>query len=199
MAADLQIPDRETQLLLNELAKTTDIPGDVVEFGCYQGDTSVQLAHAMRENPDKWLYLYDSFEGLPAKTAADQSADGWRFKEGELKASPDTVAHKFKKYQLPDPVIVKGWFNELKDDDLPVQISFALLDGDFYESIKTSFTLVAPRLNVGGIIAVHDYRNAALPGSAKAVTEFLEAHENEYDFRLAGTMAILTKRNPNHQ
>ena len=194
MAVDLQIPDRETQLLLSELAKTADIPGDVVEFGCYQGDTSVQLANAMCENPDKWLYLYDSFEGLPAKTAADQSADGWRFKEGELKASPDTVAHKFKKYQLPDPVIVKGWFNELKDEDLPAAISFALLDGDFYESIKASFALVEPRLSAGGIIAIHDYRNAALPGSAKAVNEFLETHEKEYDFRLAGTMAILEKR-----
>lgn len=193
MAADLQIPDRETAMILAELAKTADIPGDVVEFGCYMGDTSVQLARALEEKPDKWLYLYDSFEGLPAKTVEDQSADGWRFKEGELKASPDSVAHKFKKYQLPDPVIVKGWFNELTADDLPAQISFALLDGDFYESIKTSFALVAPRLNPGGIMVVHDYRNAALPGSAKAVTEFMEAHEAEYDFRLAGTMAILEK------
>ena len=87
----------------------------------------------------------------------------------------------------------------MKDEDLPTTISFALLDGDFYESIKTSFALIAPRLSEGGIMAVHDYRNAALPGSAKAVTEFLEAHEKEYDFRLAGTMAILTKkRNPEH-
>lgn len=194
MAADLQIPDRETQLLLEEFAKTLDIAGDVVEFGCYEGDTSVQLAHAMRNHPDKWLYLYDSFEGLPAKTAADQSADGWRFKEGELKASPDTVAHKFKKYQLPEPAIIKAWFNELADDDLPAQISFALLDGDFYESIKTSLALTAPRLNVGGIIAVHDYRNSALPGSARAVSEFLAEHEKEYDLRLVGTTAILVKR-----
>lgn len=194
MAADLQIPDRETQLLLEEFAKTLDIAGDVVEFGCYEGDTSVQLAHAMRNHPDKWLYLYDSFEGLPAKTAADQSADGWRFKEGELKASPDTVAHKFKKYQLPEPAIIKAWFNELTDDDLPAQISFALLDGDFYESIKTSLALTAPRLNVGGIIAVHDYRNSALPGSARAVSEFLVEHEKEYDLRLVGTTAILVKR-----
>lgn len=194
MAADLQIPDRETQLLLEEFAKTLDIAGDVVEFGCYEGDTSVQLAHAMRNHPDKWLYLYDSFEGLPAKTAADQSADGWRFKEGELKASPDTVAHKFKKYQLPEPAIIKAWFNELTDDDLPAQISFALLDGDFYESIKTSLALTAPRLNVGGIIAVHDYRNSALPGSARAVSEFLAEHEKEYGLRLVGTTAILVKR-----
>ena len=191
---DLQIPSREVQLILDELAKTTDIPGDVVEFGCYAGDTSIQLASAMKDNPDKWLYLYDSFEGLPAKTAADKSADGWRFQKGELRTSPDTVARKFRKYQLPDPVIIKGWFNELQDDDLPAQISFALLDGDFYESIKTSLAWTAPRLNVGGIIAVHDYRNAALPGSARAVSEFLAAHEKEYDLRLVGTTALLVKR-----
>lgn len=190
---DLQIPSREVQIILNELAKTSDIPGDVVEFGCYAGDTSVQLASAMRDNPDKWLYLYDSFEGLPAKTAADKSADGWRFQKGELRTSPDTVAHKFRKYQLPDPVIIKGWFNELQDDDLPAQISFALLDGDFYESIKTSLKLVAPRLSQDGIIVVHDYRNAALPGSAKAVNEFLEKQSQNYTLSIRGQFAILKK------
>ena len=193
MPKELQIPNRETALLLDELKKTLEINGDVVEFGCYEGDTSILLADAMREQPDKWLYLYDSFEGLPAKTAEDNSADGWRFKQGELKASPDTVRHKFKKYALPEPVIVKGWFNELDDSDLPGQISFALLDGDFYESIKTSLTLVAPRMTSGGIIAIHDYRNAELPGSNKAVNEFLETHSDEYSLRIVATMAILEK------
>ena len=191
---DLQIPSRETEIILTELRKTQDIAGDVVEFGCYAGDTSVELARALQATPDKWLYLYDSFEGLPEKTAADQSNAGWRFQAGELKVSPDTVAHKFKKFNLPDPVIVKGWFDELADDDLPTKISFALFDGDFYESIKTSFTKVVPRLSVGGIIVVHDYRDPALPGSAKAVNEFVAAHRDAYDFRLAASLAILIKQ-----
>ena len=194
MPKELQIPNRETELLLAELRKTLDLSGDVVEFGCYEGDTSILLAGEMRDAPDKWLYLYDSFEGLPAKTAEDNSGDGWRFKEGELKASPDTVSHKFKKYALPDPVIVKGWFNELSDSDLPSQIAFALLDGDFYESIKTSLALVAPRMVSGGIIAVHDYRNAELPGSGRAVNEFLAEHADEYALRIVATMAILEKQ-----
>lgn len=194
MPKELQIPDRETAMLLAELQNTLSIPGDVVEFGCYEGDTSILLANEIRENPDKWLYLYDSFEGLPAKSAEDKSADGWRFKEGELKASPDTVRHKFKKYALPEPVIVKGWFDELDSSDLPSQISFALLDGDFYNSIKTSLALVSPRIAEGGVIVVHDYRNAELPGSNKAVTEFMAEHSDDYDFKIAGTMAILTKK-----
>ena len=194
MPKELQIPNRETELLLAELRKTLELPGDVVEFGCYEGDTSILLAGELRNSPDKWLYLYDSFEGLPAKTAEDNSSDGWRFKEGELKASPDTIRHKFKKYALPEPVIVKGWFNELTDSDLPNQISFALLDGDFYASIKSSLALTAPRMATGGIIAIHDYRNARLPGSGKAVNEFLAEHAGDYSLHIIATMAILEKQ-----
>ena len=95
---------------------------------------------------------------------------------------------------MPDPVIVKGWFNELTDEDLPSQISFALFDGDFYESIKASFEKTIPHLSQGGIIVVHDYRNAALPGSAKAVNEFIDSHKDEYEFRLASSLAILVKK-----
>lgn len=193
MPKQLQIPNRETELLLGELKKTLDLPGDLVEFGCYEGDTSILLADAIRDSSDKWLYLYDSFEGLPAKSAEDNSADGWRFQPGELKASPDTVRHKFKKYALPEPVIVKGWFNELTDSDLPEQISFALLDGDFYDSIKSSLILVAPKMVAGGIIAIHDYRNAELPGVGRAVAEFLEQQKDNYNLRIVATMAILVK------
>ena len=188
---DSQISSRETDIILSELANTVDLPGDVVEFGCYAGDTSVILAEAMKSTPDKWLYLYDSFEGLPEKTAEDQSATGWRFRAGELKVSPATVAHKFKKLSLPDPVIVKKWFDQLNDADLPMQISFALLDGDFYASIKTSFEKIAPRLVDGAIIVVHDYRNAELPGVAKAVNEFIESHDSQYEFQLSASLAIL--------
>jgi O-methyltransferase len=194
MPKELQIPNREAELVLNELRQTLDLSGDVVEFGCYEGDTSVLLADVLREQPDKWLYLYDSFEGLPEKTAEDKSADGWRFRACELKASPDTVRSKFKKYDLPEPVIVKGWFDQLDNSDLPESVSFALLDGDFYNSIKTSLELVAPRIVSGGIIVVHDYRNARLPGSGRAVNEFLGEHADEYVFRIVATMAVLVKQ-----
>ncbi|MCR5572491.1 MAG: TylF/MycF family methyltransferase [Candidatus Saccharibacteria bacterium] len=191
---DLQISTRETDVILAQLAKTIKLPGDVVEFGCYAGDTSVLLAEALKQAPDKWLYLYDSFEGLPEKTIEDQTAAGWRFKAGELKVSPETVAHKFKKLSLPEPVIVKKWFNQLDNSDLPSQISFALLDGDFYASIKTSFEKVAPLLTPGGIIVVHDFRNAELPGVAKAVNEFLDANSGYYDFQLISGLAVLVKK-----
>ena len=191
MPRDLQIAERELKVILENLENTKDISGDVVEFGCYMGDTSVKMAEVMQDWPDKWLWLYDSFEGLPEKTAEDKSGDGWAFRPGELKANAVSVASKFKKLSLPEPVIMKAWFNELDaNEDLPKQISFALLDGDYYESIKTSLNLVASKLSRGGKIIVHDYRNSALPGSAKAVNEFL-ANNPDYKLRLASGLAII--------
>ena len=191
MSRDLQIAEREVDKLIENLIETEDVPGDVVEFGCYMGDTSIKIAEVMQNWPEKWLWLYDSFEGLPEKTAEDKSNDGWAFRPGELKANEKSVAAKFRKLNLPDPVIKKGWFNELDPDaDLPSQISFALLDGDYYESIKTSFELILPKLSKSAIVIVHDYRNSALPGSARATNEILAQHEN-LRLRIAAGLAII--------
>ena len=76
-------------------------------------------------------------------------------------------------------MIKKGWFSELTDKDLPEKIAFAFLDGDFYESIRDSLRLVAPRMAEGGIIVVHDYTNPALPGVKRAVEEYRNSANKE--------------------
>ena len=120
----------------------------------------------------KKLWIYDSFEGLPEKTAFDESVLGVDFKGGELSVTKREVKERFLRAGLPVPVIKKGWFADLKADDLPDKIAFAFLDGDFYESIRDSLRLVGPRMSKGGVIVVHDYSNPALPGVKKAVEEW---------------------------
>jgi len=52
-------------LYLNDTLEQ-NIDGDVVEFGCYVGESSKYLMKTLLEyNSNKKLYLYDSFEGLP--------------------------------------------------------------------------------------------------------------------------------------
>ena len=121
----------------------------------------------------KKLWIYDSFEGLPEKTAFDESVLGVNFKGGELSVTKREVKERFLRAGLPVPVIKKGWFADLRDEDLPDKIAFAFLDGDFYESIRDSLRLVGPRMSKGGVIVVHDYTNPALPGVKKAVDEML--------------------------
>ena len=130
--------------------------------------------------PNKRLWIYDSFEGLPEKNERDESVLGVDFKSGELLVTKREVKERFLRAGLPVPVITKGWFSDLTSDDLPPVISFSFLDGDFYESIRDSLLLVAPKMNEGGVMVVHDYNNPALPGVKKAVDEWGGAKEARF-------------------
>lgn len=173
-----QVSEGETAVILSELSEilSHEVTGDVVEFGCYRGDTSLLMQKMLeREYPNSGarLWLYDSFEGLPARTHEDASVAGDNFKQGELLVTKREVVERFKKAGLRVPRIRKGFFENLSTDDLPFEIAFAFLDGDLYQSIKTSLELVTPRMNKEGVILVHDYNNPQLPGVSRAVDEWL--------------------------
>lgn len=175
-----QIRPDELLVILTELVKVieNEVEGDVVELGCFEGTSALFLQRVLTQtNADKKLWLYDSFEGLPEKTAEDASANGTQFKGGELRASKARLAKNFVKANLKIPEIKRAWFYELDPSDLPPQICFAFLDGDFYESIADSLKLVWPAMAKGGVIIVDDYQNSALPGAAQAVNEFAAAHK----------------------
>lgn len=188
-----QVSHQETEEILRLAEKSLSVAGDFVELGCYKGETSILLAKLLKAaGSDKKLWLYDSFAGLPEKAAEDASTAGEQFRAGELFVSKREVVEKFKRSGLPFPVIKKAFFEELDPaSDLPGKVAFAFCDGDLYGSIKTSLKLVVPKLADGGVIVVHDYNNPELPGSARAVDEFLRAHS---DFRIMQkyTLAILT-------
>ena len=182
-----QVSERETEKILALARDCLSVEGDYVEFGCYKGDTSLMLAELLVENSvdksvdrlgkdggklAKKLWIYDSFEGLPEKTALDESVMGTDFKGGELFATKREVKERFLRAGLPVPVIKKAWFADLTEGDVPEKISFAFLDGDFYESIKDSLKLVVSKMAEGGVLVVHDYTNPALPGVGKAVEEW---------------------------
>lgn len=153
-----------------------DTPGNVVEFGCYIGTTSLflrRLLDSYQQSDKRELHVYDSFAGLPEKTSEDNSVAGDQFKAGELSISKKQLLREFHKANLRPPIVHKGWFNELTPADVPKEIAFAFLDGDFYESITDSLRLIWPKLAANAIVAVDDYGREALPGAERAVQDFL--------------------------
>lgn len=174
-----QVDVREVELVLGTLERAlqrTDI-GDVVEFGCYAGTTSLFISRFLTiQKSTREFHVYDSFEGLPEKRAEDQSRAGDQFKSGELAVTKKQFIVNYKKAGALLPRIHKGWFHELAEADIPEKIAFAFLDGDYYESIATSLRLIEQHLVPGALIVVDDYANEALPGAAKAVDEWLTTH-----------------------
>ena len=171
-----QVSELETAKILALAKECLAIADDYVELGCYKGETSLKLAEILK-NSDKKLWLYDSFEGLPEKTAVDKSAVGDNFQAGKLLVTKREVRERFLRAGLPLPYIKKAWFKDLTSADLPEKIAFAFLDGDLYESIRDSLKLVQNKMMIGGVILVHDFENPALPGVTRAVEEWMKRYE----------------------
>ncbi|MFA6974027.1 MAG: TylF/MycF/NovP-related O-methyltransferase [Parcubacteria group bacterium] len=146
------------------------VSGDVVELGCNRGNMAIYTQSILRaKSANKSLHVYDSFEGLPPHSAMDESPDRTA-KKGDLGATVQELLDFFERYNVPCPLIHKGWF---KDQKYPDKISFAFLDGDFYQSILDSWEAVYPRLSDGAIVCVHDYGFNPLVGVKRACDEFL--------------------------
>ena len=191
-----QVDERELRVLLRELERLLEAgcQGSVVEFGCYVGTTSLFIRRLL----DAYQYVgafhvYDSFAGLPEKTAQDASAAGEQFVAGELAATRKGFFQQFKKAGLRPPVVHKAWFAELTPQDVPEDIMFAFLDGDYYQSIMDSLWLVTPKLTPDAVLVVDDYANEALPGAARAADAWLQAHPG-FRCRVEASLAVMTAK-----
>jgi len=155
------------------------VEGDVVEFGCYVGESSKYLMKTINElNSNKKLYLFDSFEGLPDLSKWEENT-GWTPRT--LRTSEDILIQNFKQNSLPLPIIHKDWFKNIPEYKIPEKISFAFLDGDFYDSIYDSLCKIYDKVSDNGVIFFHDYLRNDLPGVEAAIRDFFKERGVEYN------------------
>lgn len=187
-----QVSSKELGIILAHLERQLQkgTTGSCVEFGCYVGTTSLFIRRLLDayESTNEF-HVYDSFSGLPEKTAKDSSPAGEQFRAGELVASKKEYLMAFKRAGLKPPMIHKAWFHDLGPSDVPSNVSFAFLDGDYYESIMTPLQLLWPQLVDRAIVIIDDYANEALPGAAAAVDEWVKTHS--VTMQIEASLAIL--------
>jgi O-methyltransferase len=159
-----------------ERALQQEVPGHIVEFGCYIGTTSLFIRRVLDQTKqsDREFHVYDSFEGLPEKGSKDSNAAGIDFEAGKLFVSKKEFLQQFRTAGLRAPASHKGWFSDITAAEVPEPIAFAFLDGDFYDSIVDSLRLVWPKMSEGGIIVIDDYKRETLPGVERAITDFFK-------------------------
>jgi O-methyltransferase/8-demethyl-8-(2,3-dimethoxy-alpha-L-rhamnosyl)tetracenomycin-C 4'-O-methyltransferase len=156
-----------------------DIPGDLIETGVWRGGCCILMRGilAARSEPNRRVFVADSFQGVPAPRPDLYPADtGDKHQQFSQLAVPlETVKANFARYGLLDDrvVFVEGLFDQTlpKLDAGP----FALLrlDGDTYESTIVALEALYPRLSPGGFVIIDDY--GALAGCRAAVEDFRQA------------------------
>lgn len=195
----------EAIYVIKHLHDSLKVSGDVCEFGVAQGATSKILASEIMPLSERKLWLFDSFEGLPAPTKEDKLIHDI-FKLGTMEkyqgtmASPESeVLSKLASVNFPSDRVKlkKGWVKDsIKSADLPTQVAFAYVDFDFYDPIKDALAFLDERMPVGGRIVVDDYGFFS-EGAQLAVDEFVASAGNRYGFELplpfAGHFCILSK------
>ena len=148
------------------------IPGDVIEIGCYEGNTAILLAKVLKDfSSKKKLVLYDSFHGLQKFSSQDSPLF---LKEGGCCSTIDTLDKSFDRFQQKYDRLVPGNILMTLPRCLPKNISFAHIDVDLYRPTLHALQSIFPRMEKGGIIILDDYGDPFIPGVKKAVSQFFK-------------------------
>ncbi len=144
--------------------------GLICEFGVAGGRSINYLAGKM---PDRILYGFDSFEGLP---------EDWR--DGMPRGA-------YRQAKLPHVAsnvrLIKGLFDVSLPTFLDEQKENALflhIDCDLYPSTRTVFELIGQRIRNGTILCFDEYFNYPgwQDGEYKAFMEFISASDMNFEF-----------------
>lgn len=157
--------------------------GPIVECGVWRGASAAVIGHAFKHQQTA-MYLFDSFEGMPAPTAQDMTqgdlsvpgrvaGDGGSFGKGSL--ADTSIAHVAKvveRAELKHVHAFKGMIKSPQDlKEAPEFIAFLHVDLDFYEPYKVALDTLYPRVLPGGAIVFDDYGHFI--GAKRAIDEFV--------------------------
>jgi O-methyltransferase len=136
-----------------------DVPGAVAEVGVYKGGVLRELS---RTFPDRTVYGYDTFAGMPA--------EHWQEGEAVLPGSFDSTLVEVREVvdDCPNVVLRPGLFPATGDD---VEFAFVHLDVDMYLSTRHALEWLLPRMALGGVIVLDDWDWPECPGVRRAVED----------------------------
>jgi hypothetical protein len=179
---EMLLADDEAYQIFMAVRRTEKINGDIAEVGIYKGGSGKLICEA---KGNKTLHLFDTFEGLPDLSHADNPK---QFYKGEFSASFEDVKNYLKKYQ--NVHLYKGLFPSTAEPVKNEKFSFVHLDLDLYEATLASIKFFYARMNQGGIIMSHDY--ITVLGVRKAFDDFFK-DKPEPIIEMSGSQCLIVK------
>ena len=182
---------QDRKFTLREFIRTTkDIPGALVECGCWEGASAWFIAN---EFPESTFYIFDSFEGLscPGKEDKSNLLDHQPWKQGDMAVTEQRLRSTLNEFK--NIRILKGWIPNRFEEVAQERFRFVHIDVDLYKPTYASLEFFYPRMNPGGIIVLDDYGSTICPGAYKAAEEFM-IDKPEYIINLPTSQGIIIKK-----
>jgi O-methyltransferase len=157
-----------------------DIRGAIVECGSARGGSAALMALTLKRlGAQRNVWLFDTFEGLPAPTADDPDFAMANLFTGTCVGAIEDVQHLFAQLGVEkDARFVKGLFQDTLATASVGPIALLHIDGDWYESVRVCLEQLYGRVSPGGVIQFDDY--GYWKGARKAIDEFLLHHRIPY-------------------
>ncbi len=182
--------------LLSCLEQTRDVPGCVVEAGCYVGSTTLFLnRHMTVAGIEKPYWALDTFSGfrdedLDVEVTRGQDRDHLRhFFTINDQQWFDYAVRRDGATRVRSVATDVGAF----DFGRLAPIAFCLVDVVFYQPVRLALPGIWDALSAGGIVVVDDYSDkGAFSGAGQAYREFVEA-QGMVPQRVHNTFGLLTK------
>jgi tetratricopeptide (TPR) repeat protein len=175
--------------LLREI-RDKNVPGDIVEFGIYQGWWINFLYKTTEElELNRRVYGFDSFEGLSDPHPEHDQAF---WKKGQYACSLEQVSINTQAALRPRLKLVKGFFKKsLRSAEALVAEKFAYvrIDCDIYLPALDCLHYLGPRLADGAILVFDDWPHVRGYGEQRAFEEWLPTVPHlEFEFLFYGAI-----------
>ncbi len=165
------------------------IPGDIVECGVWKGGSMMTVARTLLEHDDRsrQLFLFDTFEGMPAPTEEDVDYSGEDAQAKLERSRKDARVWAIAPlegvrqavlsvgYNAAQIHFVQGKVEDTIPGGAPPTIALLRLDTDWYESTRHELVHLFPRLSPGGVLIIDDYGH--WQGARKATDEYFAQHK----------------------
>lgn len=150
------------------------VPGDIVECGTARGGSAALMGLTLKQlgATERTLWLFDTFEGLPAPTADDPDREIADLHTGTCLGTIEDVTASLRRLGIDSQSkLVKGLFEDTLPKAEIQKIAVLHIDGDWYSSVRSCLVNLYDKVAVGGVIQFDDY--GYWEGARKAVDEFL--------------------------
>lgn len=170
IAAGLQtlLDYQRLAMLTAAIRATKDVPGDVIEFGTFQGGSAGVLLQNL--NGEKTLHVCDSFEGMPDVAPEDNFHQKGDFADTGAERVRNGLSKLGENFEMHVGFFTKTIPEMEKNESL--RFSFAHIDVDLYESVRDALEFCYPRMATGGIVILDDYGAPTCLGAKQAADEF---------------------------
>lgn len=173
--------------LWEAVSQTSNITGDILEVGTFQGGSGVLMAKRAKDvSENSEIILCDTFEGVVK--ASDRDA---RYEGGEYRQTSKKDVKKLASRLNVEVNVLEGIFPDETGSQIENK-TFKLchIDVDVYKSAKGTLEWVWPRLAEGGVVIFDDY--FVTTGVADAVDEKRKKSDRVIFYNLNG-QAVMVK------